>query len=191
MIHKLIDIDHKLFLVINSIHSGFFDTLMYLFSTIYFWIPIYVFIVFIILKKNRNAAAWAILALIIAIAAADSISTQLFKDTFHRLRPCHNPAIEPFVHLVKGHCGGKYGFVSSHAANFFAFATFNTFYIKNKYLSITLFFIAILVAYSRIYLGVHYPADVTCGAILGFIIGFIVYKLLDYILSKKSVNLHE
>jgi len=125
--------------------------------------------------------------LLITIAIADLSSVHLFKEVFKRLRPCHNPEFFNIIHIVKNHCGGNYGFVSSHSANFFSLAFFASFIIKKQWFSFLAFSIAILIAYSRIYLGVHYPADVFGGAILGIFVAFIVFKI--YLLILKNYKL--
>ena len=125
-----------------------------------------------------------ILLVVVLIFLSDWTSVHLFKNIFQRLRPCHNPDIAQLVHLVNNHCGGQYGFVSSHAANVFALAGYTLLIIKNRYFTIGIIFWAILVGYSRIYLGVHYPGDILGGAALGFGIGILVYWLYR-LLGKK------
>lgn len=113
---------------------------------------------------------------------ADQISVQLFKNVFERLRPCHNPEITSMVHIINNHCGGRFGFVSSHAANSFALAIFTGLLLKNHYRFIfpVIVFWAVLVSYSRIYVGVHYPADILGGAILGTAVAFFVFYLMKF-----------
>jgi undecaprenyl-diphosphatase len=103
----------------------------------------------------------------------------LFKDTVQRLRPCHAPDLQGLVHLVNGHCGGLYGFVSSHAANHFAIATFMTGMLQRRprWAAAVLYIWAALIGYSRIYLGAHYPGDVIVGAMYGALIGGLAYGL--------------
>jgi len=115
---------------------------------------------------------------------ADQGSVHLFKNVFERLRPCHCEQIRNSIHIVNNHCGGQFGFVSSHATNTFALAIFMSLFFKNKAVSVLLIIWAIIVAYSRIYLGVHYLGDVLGGAILGIVIAFIVYYLFKKILNK-------
>lgn len=119
---------------------------------------------------------------------SDKISVYLFKDIFTRLRPCHNNSLVDLIHLV-GSCGGKYGFVSSHAANTFALAVFSGLMLKKHYPRLILWAIiwASVVSYSRIYLGVHYPGDILVGAILGISLGVIVYLIVKQFNQKKNL----
>jgi undecaprenyl-diphosphatase len=103
-----------------------------------------------------------------------SLSRKVLRD-----RPCHEPALIGNVHTVNGVCGGKYGFVSSHAANSFNVALLSLMFIRKKWFSAGILLWASVVAYSRIYLGVHYLGDVICGSILGAIIGWGMYKLFE------------
>lgn len=184
MINFLKHLDTEIFIRINSVHSDFFDKIMLLISGQILWLPYFALIIYLFFKKDKKIAVFGIILLIITIILSDFISVHAFKDVFKRLRPCHNPDIKNVVHIVNAHCGGNYGFVSSHAANFFSLAIFSSLNIRKKYFTIAAFFIAVIVSYSRIYLGVHYPADVICGGILGVIIGFIFWKIYNIILLK-------
>ncbi len=189
-IQSIKEIDTNLFLYLNSKHNLFFDVVMYWASHKYFWIPLYVILLLLVYKyfgkKTLLIAGFAI----ISFALSDQISTRAFKKKFLRYRPCHNMEIQSQVH-VNGGCGGQYGFVSSHAANTFALAMFLGLLFKNKikYFALLIFLWAAFVSYSRIYNGVHYPADITVGAILGMGIGIVMFKmyqLLDNKLYPKS-----
>ena len=170
-------IDTQLFLFLNGKHNAFFDFIMYWASNKFIWIPFYAFFLYLVYKHVGTRLWLVVIAAIMLIVLSDQISNHVFKDNFKRYRPCQNLAIQSHVH-VNGTCGGTYGFVSSHAANTFALAMFLglLFYKKIKYFAVFIFLWATFVSYSRIYNGVHYPADVTCGAIIGMVIGFVIYK---------------
>ena len=112
------------------------------------------------------------------IAVSDQMSSTVIKNSVMRLRPCHDPAVAPQLHLVNGYCGGQYGFVSSHASNSFALVSFLVFLFRKERIKLQWVVLswAILVSLSRIYLGAHYPTDIICGALLGVIIGAAAQK---------------
>jgi undecaprenyl-diphosphatase len=170
-------LDVNIFLFFNGIHSSFFDILMYWVSQTVVWIPLWIFFIYLIIKQHKTTGWWLVLAMIAAVALADLASVHLFKNVFMRLRPCHNPEISHLVHIVNEHCGGQYGFVSSHSANMFAIATFMFLALRKMYrLSwIPLFGWAAIIAYSRVYLGVHYPGDILGGALLGSGVSILVW----------------
>lgn len=188
MLEKLIHFDQEIFLALNGAHNSFFDFVMFWASDKFIWIPLYFFLLLLVFIKLRWKGFFVLLAIIALITLSDQASVHLFKDVFKRFRPCHEPLLEGMVHLVNGHCGGQYGFVSSHATNVFAIASFLSLFFREnyKYSTLALMFWASFVAYSRIYLGVHYPGDVLGGAILGAFIGIIVYKLYLWLTIKFS-----
>jgi len=160
-------IDQQLFLFLNGFHSPFWDNIMYWISYKFTWVPLYLGTLIYFIYKQKQKSIITIVLLIVTIVLADQLSVHLFKNVFLRYRPCHNLDIQNLVHLINNHCGGQYGFVSSHAANAFGFATFTSLIIQKKSITYSLIFWAILVSYSRIYLGVHYPTDLFGGAMLG------------------------
>jgi undecaprenyl-diphosphatase len=185
IINTIKELDTELFLFFNSKHNSFFDTIMFWVSHKFFWIPLYAFFLYLSWKHFGSKVWMVILAAVLVIILSDQISVHAFKNVFLRYRPYANLNIESKVHLNDGR-GGIYGFISSHAANTFALAMLLSLIFKNKIKNFTplIFMWAIFVSYSRIYNGVHYPADVAVGAIVGMGIGIVVYKL--FVLAEKK-----
>lgn len=181
-------IDHSLFFAINSRHNAFWDGIMEVVSSRPAWIPAYLFMGWWIWKHKAPRGLYiALLCIGVLILLTDAGSNYLFKHVFERYRPCHNVEFGHLVHTVNDHCGGKFGFISSHAANFFGLAMFFSLLMRPhfKYAFPLFFFLATLVAYSRIYLGVHYPSDVAVGGLFGSTIGWMCYRLYHLIDIRK------
>jgi undecaprenyl-diphosphatase len=178
-------LDQQLFLFLNSCYSPFWDRFMLAVSGILIWVPLYMAILIWLGFKYRRRFIIILFFIILAVTLADQISVHLFKNIFHRLRPCHEPHLEGLVHLANGKCGGFYGFVSSHATNSFNVALLSLLLIRKRWFTILIILWAMTVGYSRIYLGVHYPGDVICGSMLGALIGWGIYEL--YTLTDKKI----
>jgi len=178
-------LDQQLFLFLNSLNSPFWDKVMHAISSIVIWIPLYLAILIYLGFRYKRKFFIILLFIILAVTLSDQISVQLFKNLFQRLRPCHEPALNGLVHLVNNECGGLYGFVSSHAANSFNVALVSLLFIRRRWFTVFILFWASVVGYSRIYLGVHYPGDVLCGAMLGALIGWGVYHL--YVMTDSKI----
>lgn len=182
--------DTALFLKINGLHNAFFDPVMYAFSSKLFWIPFYAALIWWMWKRFGKQVLWVLLFVALVIASADRISSGLLKNSVKRLRPSHELAIASQVHLSKAGAGGNYGFVSSHAANCFSLLLFLWMVLpeKDRNLKIVILSWAILVSYSRMYNGVHYPLDVFFGALIGILIGLTFGQLYHYIFFKKKLH---
>ncbi|MEA3317204.1 MAG: phosphatase PAP2 family protein [Bacteroidota bacterium] len=183
MLETIKNLDTNLFKILNNIHSPFFDDVMWFISAKETWFPLYLIIIIFIIYKYKKQSVLLLLSIAVLITLADQTSVHLFKDVFQRLRPCHSPQLQDIVHLVHNKCGGKYGFVSSHATNVFSIALFLGLVFKNRTFTISIFIWAAIVSYSRVYLGVHYPLDIICGAILGCLIAYLTYKIYRFTLA--------
>jgi undecaprenyl-diphosphatase len=187
MLQALNQLDTTIFLYLNSLHSPFFDRLMWLASDMFVWIPLYLWFLWL-LHRNYPRHFWLLLmAIALMILASDQLS-RMFKDSVARYRPSHDPSIQLLVHTVNGYVGGAYGFFSGHATNSFAVAAFMITMLKRlyKYIIPLALSYAVLVSYSRIYLGVHYPIDVITGAITGSLIGWGASMAYFFALKKIS-----
>lgn len=189
MIETLESFDQQLLLLINGLNSSFFDTLFFNLTKTWASIPVYLLATYLLFRKFGWKKMLLCVAVIgCAIGLSDLISTECFKKVICRYRPTHNLEIGDFVHVVNGYTGGMYGFVSSHAANMFAFAVGVSLYLKNK--GWTIFFVmwSLLICYTRMYLGVHYPADIFCGAVLGSLIAWLLFVIERKFLGKINTS---
>ena len=188
MLQNLIELDQKLFLFLNNAGVQALDPVMIFFSSMWFWAPAYLFAAFFLIKKSGLRGLIGIAFLLITLVLSDQISVNLFKEVFQRLRPCHDPLLLDQVRLVADHCGGQWGFVSSHATNSFGLMMISAGLIRRKYFTLAIILWALLTSYSRIYLGVHYPGDVMGGILLGLLLGFLV--LLAHNWTQKKINIY-
>jgi undecaprenyl-diphosphatase len=173
--YGLENFDVNLFHLVNEAHSPVADEVMWWLSQKLVWIPLYALMAFLVYRSfGWKGAIAVVLAAGCCVVITDQVSVHAFKNVFERLRPCHNLDYGRVVHTVNDHCGGQYGFISSHAANVFGIAVFVGRMVRHKYKSVMIGLViwAALVSYSRVYLGVHYPADVVGGALLGITVGF-------------------
>ena len=184
------NLDTELFLFLNGLHVDWLDPIMTFISGKITWAPFYLILLFLVIKKYKKQSILVLIGVVILIVCSDQISSGIFKPIFERPRPCHNESIKDLVYLPNGHCGGAYGFISSHACNCFALAVFITHVLKKYYRKIAyiMYIWASLVAYSRIYMGVHYPGDIIVGAVVGIIVGFVISKLYDMISQRVETQ---
>lgn len=168
MIEEIIDFDKFVFLYLNSLGSKSFDFFWLIITNKYLNFLIYTSLLFAVFVRYGRVKAMNIFLLALILILIVDQTTNLSKFFFERLRPCYDQQISLLSRLVSSHCGGKFGFFSAHASNSFALATFFSFIFKNlKILRILIVFSALLIAYSRVYIGVHYPLDIIIGAVMG------------------------
>ena len=190
----LIHIDQQWLLAINGWHSEWADILMWYISKSTTWLPLYALLVGLIVYRfgilspslcregRRGSSLLRVLIILagfaVAVGVSDFVSSGIIKPWVCRLRPTHEPELAGLIHLVNGYTGGLYGFVSSHAANTMACALLFALLYRNKYATVGLMLWVALNCYSRMYLGVHYPADIIGGLAIGAMMATLTYGMV-------------
>ena len=180
--------DKQAMIFLNNLGSSTFDPFWILVSEKWFWIPLYIIFLYFLYKNfNKKSLFYILLFVALGITASDQIAN-IFKFGFERLRPCHDPSLEGLLREVK--CGGKFGFYSAHSSNSFFVATYLTILLgkKIKQLPYFLFVWAAIVAYSRVYLGMHFPGDLIVGAIMGILLALFFGTLAKKVIKKSEVT---
>lgn len=172
-------LDTQLFLIINGLHSTFFDNFMWIVSAKLSWIPLYLSVLYLLICTFKKNAVWIILSVVLCIVISDQVASGLLKELVKRLRPSHVDSLKSVIHLVQGYEGGLYGFASSHASNSAGLAVITSLIFRNRLYTLSIFSWALLVSYSRIYLGVHYPLDILGGITIGVLSAFFCYGLIQ------------
>lgn len=176
MLEKIQDLDTNLFIFLNALGSETYDNLWLIITKQVNWIPLFLLMLYLIYKKlGTKQTLYLLLFIAIIITCTDQL-TNLVKNTVQRLRPCNNTNINSFIRVVQSR--NSFSFFSGHAANTMAVATFLYLLLNKqfKYFGL-IFFWPLIFAYSRIYLGLHYPLDILCGYLAGATIGFLIYKI--------------
>lgn len=185
MLEELKDFDDRLFLSLNGSESIYWDSVMWIVTKTVTWIPLLLVVLYLVAKNsNWRRMLFVILALGITILVADQLSSGIIKPLVMRWRPTHDVTFQHTIDMVYGYTGGRYGFVSSHAANTFALFAFLSLLFRSNMATVCFFLWACMSSYSRIYLGVHYPGDIFCGALLGLFVGTAMYLLYKRMIDR-------
>ncbi len=186
MIEQILQYDTELFIYLNSLGTKTWDPFWLAYTSKFNWIPFYALLLYLIYKQIGAKSMLITIAIVALMITVTDQVTNLFKHGFQRMRPCHLAEIIDSMRLVRDGCGGRYGFFSGHASNTMAAAIFIGLTLKNrfKYLIYILIVWAFLMAYSRVYIGVHYPIDIVLGMLFGVITGYGFYKLNTYLIKR-------
>ena len=186
MLESLKSIDQTIFLFLNGLHSPFFDVVMFWGTNTLTWLPLYVFLLYLVTRKYRWQTLWILLFAVLMIICSDQVSG-IVKNFAARPRPTHEPGLTG-IHTVNGYLGGQYGFYSAHASTNLAIAIFMIILLGRpfRFFSFVMLAWAFFMAYTRVYLGVHYPGDILAGWLAGALIGWGFGFLCHWFISDKK-----
>ncbi len=179
MLEQLLELDKTLFLYLNNLGNSSWDAFWMFITNKFSSIPLYAILLFFAFRLLGLKKTGLLLVFIVLLIITTDQLANFFKYGVQRLRPCHDIDVNTLMRLVKSHCGGKYGYFSAHSANSFAIACFFTLVLRRsfRYVGILLFVWAAFVAYSRIYIGVHFPLDVISGVFIGLFLSWLYFML--------------
>lgn len=176
MIEKILSLDADLLIYLNNLGSAPYDGLWLMITRQLNWLPLFLLLLYVIFKKLGTKQTLYLLLFVALLITFTDQATNLFKNGFQRLRPCADPKVNTLIRVVQFR--GSYSFFSGHAANSMAVTVFLYLNLKrySKYFYL-LFLWPLIFAYSRIYLGLHYPVDILSGYLFGAFSGYLFFKL--------------
>lgn len=190
MIDQLIEWDKQFLIFLNSFHTPWLDPVMLLITKTFFWLPLYAFLIFLMFKNFKREAWFILIGAALTVLLCDQITSTFMKPYFARLRPSQDPTMVGLLHHVDNYKGGLYGFASGHAANTLGTALLVWLTLRPVYRWAWLIFVwAVLMTYTRIYLGVHFPGDIIVGGSIGLACGYAGYRLSNYLRQRYRKKL--
>ena len=185
MLEQIIEKDQELFLFLNNLGTETWDGFWLFVTAKMSFVPLYALLLFLIYRKLGLKALLMMIVVIAAMITFTDQGTNLAKSFFGRLRPCREEGVMELTRFIHSRCG-MYSFFSGHASNSMAAAVFGGLVLRPYYkkLIFILLFWSFIVAYSRIYIGVHYPLDIFFGMIYGALSGVLFYHLNKYLLKR-------
>jgi undecaprenyl-diphosphatase len=180
---KIINLDKQLLVYLNSLGSTNFDAFWLFITDQRNWIPFFLLLIYLVYKKLGTKQTLYILLTVAILVVITDQTSNLFKNYFQRLRPCNTEDLKGIIRVIKS--SETYSFFSGHAANTSAVAMFLFLILKKQYKSFWLIFLwPLIFAYSRIYLGLHFPIDILTGYFFGLVYGFLAFKIYCFFNGK-------
>jgi undecaprenyl-diphosphatase len=174
--NKLLQLDKELFKIINyDGHSEFLDSIMPFIRNQNSWMPLYLFMFVFALSNFKKSTWWWVFFAAGTVIISNFISSDIIKENFFRLRPCHDPELADSIKVLVTYRPQSSSFTSSHATNHFAMGTF-FYFTLSKFIGkwgLLFFFWAFIICYAQVYIGIHFPLDVISGGLIGFVFGYL------------------
>ncbi len=188
MLEKIISIDKQLLVFLNSLGSTSYDSFWLFVTSQANWTPFFLLLLYLVHKKLGAKQTLIVVLFVSILLTINNTITELFKATFERLRPCNDPQIKDIIRNIKP--SSSYSFFSGHSSNTMAVFVFlySIFKKQYKYFSLVILW-PFVFAYSRIYLGLHFPTDILCGYLCGIIMGYLAFKLYQAVQKKYFQNM--
>ncbi len=178
MFESLLELDRSVLLFFNQAHTLYWDQVMWIYTGRLVWIPLLLSMLYVAFRSGGwREALWMVTMAVVVVVLCDQVSSSIFKPLVARYRPTRDPDFSYYVTLVHGYRGGLYGFFSSHASNAAGIVMFTVLLFRNRFYTVASVVWALLICYSRLYLGVHYPGDILVGLLWGSLVGYGGYLL--------------
>ena len=189
---SIIELDRELLSFFNQNDNLLMDGVIKTLTSGITWIPLYLSLFYMVVKNNETMGQifFIVGGVLLSIMLSGGVDDLIIKPLVARTRPLNDLATKYVVDTVYGVSSNQFSFFSAHAANTFALATFMALLVRSGILNFGLFVWAAINAYTRLYLGMHYPSDILVGTLWGMISGAIAYFVYSYLYYKRNPHIN-